>query len=226
VGRVASRRVLFGLLAVAGVALISAGVVLAGNPAKEKIALTKAGNKRARAEVLHRADVGAGWSGGLRKPHLPATLPCSYRPKQSDLVVVGASESIWQKPGVVLDSGAQVLRNAAMVRKDWRRTVLAPQVPACLRRGFVKSLGSSAKLVSFDRASFPPVAPRTRAFRAVADVKSSLGTVRVDIDFVAFGVGRNELNLTISGPTQARSSLARIEKHWARVLVGRARSGA
>jgi hypothetical protein len=208
------------------VALISAGVVVAANPGKEKVALTAAGNKRAKAEVLHRADVGTGWSGGLRKPHLPATLPCSYRPKQSDLVVVGASESIWQKPGFVIDSGAQVLRNAAMVRKDWRRTVLAPQVVPCLRHTFAKSLGSNGKLVSFGRVAFPHVATRTRAFRAVADVKSSLGTVPLDIDFVAFGAGRNELNLMISGPRQARSSLTRIEKRWARLLASRARSGA
>lgn len=219
-----SRRVSFGLLAAVGVALISAGVVLAGNPSKEKIALTAAGNKQARAEVLHRADVGAGWSGGLRKPHLPATLHCSYRPRQSDLVVVGASESIWQKPGFVLDSGAQVLRTAAMVRKDWRRTVLAPPVTPCLRQSFAKSLGSAGKLVSFGRVAFPHVATRTRAYRAVADVKSSLGTVPLDIDFVAFGAGRNELNVTISGPKAARSSLKRIEIRWARLLARRARS--
>jgi hypothetical protein len=218
-----SRRVSFGLLVVAGIALISAGVVAAGNPAKEKIALTKAGNKQARAEVLHRADVGAGWSGGFKKPHLPETLHCSYRPKQSDLVVVGASESFWQKPGFVLDSGAQVLRNAAMVGKDWRRTVLAPQVAPCLRHSLAKSLGSSGKLVSFGRLAFPHVATRTRAFRAVVDVKSSLGTVPLDIDVLAFGVGRNELNLTISGPKQAASSLKRIEIRWARLLGRRAR---
>lgn len=219
-----SRRVLFGLLAAVGVALISAGVVLAGNPAKEKIALTKAGTKQAKAEVLHRADVGAGWSGGFRKPDLHATLPCSYRPRQSDLVLVGASESVWQKPGFVIDSGAQVLKTAAMVRKDWRRTVLASQVVPCLRHGFAKSLGSGGKLVSFGRVAFPHVATRTRAFRAVADVKSSLGTVPLDIDFVAFGVGRNELNVTISGPKTARSSLKRIEIRWARLLARRAHS--
>jgi hypothetical protein len=222
-GRVGSRRLSSGLLAALAVALISAGVVLAGNPAKEKIALTKAGNKQAGAEVLHRVDVGAGWSGGFKKPHLPATLDCSYRPKQSDLVVIGASESLWQKPGFVLDSAAQVLRTAAMVGKDWRRTVLAPQVAPCLRHSLAKSLGSGAKLSSFGRLAFPHVATHTRAFRAVVNVKSSLGTVPLDVDILALGVGRNELNLTISGPKKVRSSLKRIEIRWSRLLARRAR---
>jgi hypothetical protein len=215
-------RVLFGLLAVV-VALISAGVVIASNPAKEKIALTAAGNRQAKAEVLHRADVGAGWVGGLRKPHLPATLPCSYRPKQNDLVVVGAAEGAWEKPGFLIDSGAQVLKTAAMVEKDWRRTVIAPQVAPCLRKEFVDSLGAGGKLVSFGRVAFPHIAARARAFRTVAKVKSSLGSSTVEIDFVAFGVGRNELNVLVSGPKQASSSLRRSEIRWSRLLVRRAR---
>jgi len=217
------RRVPFGLFAAVVVALVSAGVVLAGNPAKEKIALTKAGNKLARAEVLHRADVGAGWAGGFKKPHLPAALKCSYRPKQSDLVVIGASESVWQKPGFVLDTISQVLRTAAMVGKDWRRTVIAPQVPSCLRRDLAKSLGASGKVISFGRLAFPHVAPRTRAFRAVVNVKSTVGTVPLVVDVVALDVGRNELNLTMSGPKKAGRSLKRVETHWARVLTHRAR---
>ena len=222
-GRVASRRVLFGLLAAVVVALISAGAVVAANPGKEKIALTKAGNKRARAEVLHSADVGAGWSGAFKKPHLPATLDCSYRPKQSDLVVVGAAESVWQKPAFVIDSGAQVLKTAAMVAKDWRRTVVAPQVTPCLRQSLVKGLGSGGKLVSFGRVAFPHIAKRVRAYRAVVDVKSSVGTVPLDVDVLAIGAGRNELNLTISGPKKARNSLTRVEKRMARLMVSRAR---
>jgi hypothetical protein len=217
-------RVSSGLLAAVVVASISAGVVVAGNPSKEKIALTAAGNKLARAEVLHRGDVGAGWSGGFRKPHLPATLPCSYRPKQSDLVVVGAAEGIWQKTAFVVDSQAQVLKTAAMVQKDWRRTVLDPQVAPCLRRGLVKGLGAGQKLVSFGRVAFPHIAPLTRAYRAVVKVKTAEGSIPVEIDIVAIGVGRNELNLTISGPKAAGASLKHIETRMARLVARRARS--
>jgi hypothetical protein len=204
--------------------LLTAGVVLAGNPGKERIALTAAGKKQAGAEVLQRADVGAGWSGGSKKPDLSSSLPCSdYHPKQSDLVLVGAAESAWQKPAILIDSEAEVLKTAAMVHRDWRRTVLAPQVLPCLRHGFAKSLGPSEKLVSFGRVSFPHVAPRTRAFRGVAKVKTSLGYIPLEIDVVVFGVGRNELSLVVSGPETTKSSLKRIETRRARLLAGRAR---
>jgi hypothetical protein len=205
--------------------LISAGVVAAGNPGKEKIALTAAGNKQAKAEVLHRADVGAGWKGGFKKPQLSSTMPCSnYRPKQSDLVLTGAAESLWQKPLFLIQNEAQVLRTKAMVHHDWQRTVLAPQVLPCLRHGFAKGLGSSGKLVSFGRIAFPRIAPETRAFRAVAKVQTSAGPVVLDLDFVALGVGRNELTLQFTAPKAAGSSLKRIETRWARLLARRARS--
>jgi hypothetical protein len=213
-----------GLVGAVVVALVAAGAVLAGNPSKEKIALTPAGKAQAKAEVVRRADIGAGWSGGFKKPDLAATMPCTnYRPRQSDLVLIGAAETTWQKPPFQTDSEAQILRTAGMVRSDWQRTVLAPQVLPCLRQGFVKALGSSAKLVSFGRVAFPQVAPLTRAFRLVAKVKTSLGSIPVEIDTVVFGGGRNELTLTLSGPKAARSSLTRMEKRLARLLAHRMR---
>lgn len=206
------------------VALVAASAGLAGNPSKEKIALTAAGRAQAKAEVLHRADIGVGWSGGFKKPDLSSTLPCSnYRPKQSDLVLVGAAETTWQKPGVELDSEAQVLRTPAMVRRDWQRTVLAPQVLPCLRQGLAKSLGAGAKLVSLKRVAFPHVATYTSAFRIVAKVKTALGSLPVEIDSIALGAGRNELTLTISGPKSARPSLTRMETRLARLLARRTR---
>ena len=135
------------------------------------------------------------------------------------------AEATWQKPAFVIDNEAQVLRTTGMVGRDWRRTVLAPQVLPCLRQGFVKAFGSRGKLVSFSRAAFPHVATRTRAFRAVAKVKTSVGQLLLDIDFVAFAVGRNELTLEATGPKAARSSLTHIETRWARLLASRARSG-
>jgi hypothetical protein len=182
-------------------ALVTAGVVWAASPGKEKVALTAAGNRQAKAEVLRRADLGKGWSGGAKKPDLSSTMPCSwYHPKQSDLVVVGAAETTWQKSELEIDSEAEVLRTAKMVRLDWHRTVVARQVMLCLRQGFAKEIGSSGKLVSFARVAFPHLARHTRAFRAVAKVKTGGGTVLVEFDFVAVGVRANELTLTLSGP--------------------------
>lgn len=206
------------------VALVAAGVVPAGSPGKEKIALTAAGKAQARAEVVRRADVGAGWSGGFKKPNLSSTFPaCSYRPKQSDLVLIGAAETTWQKQVLVIDTEAQVLRTAAMVRLDWRRTVTAPQVQPCLRRGFAKSLGAGTRLVSFRRVGFLHVATYTRAYRVVADLKTALGKVRLEIDLVVFGAGRNELDLAVTGPASTKTYLRKTELRLARVLAARAR---
>jgi hypothetical protein len=195
---------------------------MAGDPSKERIALTAAGNAQARAEIVKRADVGRGWKGGFRKPNISSSMPCSnYRPKQSDLVLIGAAESTFASLGVEIDSEAQVLRTAAMVRRDWQRTILAPQVIPCLRQGFTKSLGSNAKLVSFGRIAFPHIMSRTRAFRAVASVQTAVNTVRLEIDFVAMGSGRNELTLTLVGPAAAQRAFHSTEVRLARVLAGR-----
>jgi len=211
-------------MAVTVVALVAAGVALAGDPSKEKIARTAAGNAQAKAEVVRKADVGSGWKGGFRKPDLSSSMPCAtYHPKQSDLGLIGAAESRFSRPALEVDSEAQVLRAVAMVQRDWQRTILAPQVMPCLRQGFTKALGAHGKLGSFRQVTFPRVASLTRAFRLVANVATQFGPVPLEIDFVAMGSGRNELTLTLSGPTVARSTLHTTEVRLARLLAGRAR---
>lgn len=214
-----------GLTAAASVALIAAGAVLAADPGKEKIALTAAGNAQAKTEVLRRADLGKGWSGKFKMPHLPATEQCSYRPKQSDLTVVGAAESVWNKPlGSVIQSAAQVLRTPAMLRRDWRRTVTAPQVLPCLRQAFKKALRSRGKDVTARRVPFPRVAPYTRAFRMRATVESGGGAVPIELYLVALGAGRNELNLNLSAIGPERASLRANALRLARILAHRMHS--
>jgi hypothetical protein len=208
----------------AGVALVAAGAVLAQSSDKEKIARTAAGNARAATEVLHRGDFGKGWSGGPTKPVLNSPEPCSYRPKQSDLVVVGAAETAWGKPGSEIDSEAQVLRTAAMVRRDWQRTVLAPQVLACLRQGLEKVIGSSGKVTSIRRVAFPHVATRTMAFRFLAKINSGDRLVPFESDIVALGAGRNELSLVLSAAGAGRAPLRADTLRLARVLAHRMHS--
>jgi hypothetical protein len=206
------------------VALVAAGVALAGNPGKEKVALTAAGNAKAKAEVLHKADVGSDLKGGFRKPQIPPSLNCpTYRPKQSDLVLVGAAESVWKNQLLAVESAAQVLRTSAMVRLDWQRTVLARQVMPCMAQNFSKSLGSNAALVSFRHVSFPHLATYTRAFRVVAKVSTPGGVVPAEIDLVALASGRNELTLTVTGPGAAKTFLRAQEVGLARALARRVR---
>jgi len=107
------------VVVVAAIAAVTVGAALAANPYKWKIARTAAGNATAKSEVLGTANLGAGWTGGARKPDLTSAMPCSnYRPKQSDLTVVGAARTAWQRNGLVVDDSAGVLRTARMVRLD------------------------------------------------------------------------------------------------------------
>jgi len=208
-----------------GVALAAAGAVLAGSPGDERIARTAAGNAQAKAEVVRRADFGKGWSGGFTKPDLRSHEPCSYRPKQSDLVVVGAAESRWEKLTRAVDSQAQVLRTAAMAARDWRRTVIAPQELPCLRQSFRKLLGSHGKLLSIRRVAFPHLAARTYAFRIRANVDDGAGgTVPFESDAVALSAGRNEVSLLLTAAGSDRSSLRADELRLARVLAHRMHS--
>jgi hypothetical protein len=203
--------------------LVTAGVATASSPSKEKIAYTAAGQAEAKAEVLRRTDLPGQWTGGKRKPDVSSTLPCSYKPKQDDLVLIGAAESDWRQPGFQVTSEAQVLRTATMVRHDWQRTILAPQVVPCLRQGFEKTLGTGATLVSFGRVASPHLASLTQAFRAVFDVKSGSTAVPVEIDILALGSGRNELTLTLTGISAAKSILRAQEARLGKRLAGRMR---
>jgi hypothetical protein len=217
-------RSLASLVAAAIVSLTLAGVA-AGD--KEKIRLTKAGQAAARAAVLERADLGTaqGWTGGLKTPSLSSDLHCpNFEPKQSDLVLVGAAESAWKNTGLQIDSEAQVLKTPGMVRLDWQRTVLAPQVEPCLRGALVKQLGGKGNLVSFERLGFPRVGPFTRAYRSLVDVPNGAGTVRVMFDVVLVGKGRTEITLTTVAPYAAEAIVSPAEIRYAKLLAARVRA--
>ena len=207
----------------AAAALAFSGVAAAD---KEKVQLTAAGQAAARAAVLTRADIGTagGWTGGATKPDLSSTLPCAnFRPKQSDLVLIGAAASTWKHAGLEFQSEAQVLRTPGMVRLDWQRTVLAPNVLPCLRSVFSKQAGSG-RLVSLRRLAFPQIAEYTRAFRGLLDVPASGTTVRVMVDMVLAGRGRTEITLMSFAPFAAEQAVRAAEVRLARVLVARVRA--
>lgn len=210
------------LLGGCAAALLLAGVALAD---KEQIHLTSAGQAAARAAVMHKADLGgaAGWTGGSKKPDLSGGTGCAnFKPKQSDLVLIGAAETVFKHPGVEFDSEAQVLETPAMVRLDWQRTVLAPQVMPCLRQNVEHSLTSAERLVSVRRIAFPAISGYTRAYRTTVDVKSTAGTVRVFVDLVLIGHGSTEITLTTTAPMAAESAVRAAELRLSRILVARA----
>ena len=212
--------------ATTGLALTFVFVALAD---KEPVHLTAADQAFARAAVVKRADLGTvgTWTGGAVKPDLSSSFPCgsTFQPKQSDLLLTGAAETVFSQPGISFDSEAEVLKTPQMVKLDWQRTVVAPQVLPCLRIGFAKTATASTRFVSIRRIAFPRVAQYTYALRALFDVKSTAtGTTRVFVDVVLLGRGRSELSLTTTAPFVADASVRVAEARLALIMAARARA--
>jgi hypothetical protein len=201
-------------------ALVFAGAALAD---QWQVHRTAAGNASARASVIARADLGTatGWQGGAKSPDLSSTQAChGFQPKQSDLVVVGAAASAWQHTALELQSQANVLQTAAMVKLDWQRTVLDTRVTPCLRATLVKQLGAGAKLVHFGVLAFPKVAPLVRCFRAIVTVSG----VQVFVDVLALGKGRTEMELLTVAPLATSAVILIAERRLAEKLVARTKA--
>jgi hypothetical protein len=160
------------------------------------------------------------------KPDLSPGPTCpNYHPKQSDLVLTGAAQSSFRRGAVVIGNEIQVMKTRRMVTLDWRREVLAPGTIACQRRDLARSLGSSAKVVSFTRIPFPRIAKYTAEFRALVDVSVPGGkTAHLVIDAVLVGRGRSEISFTTLAPASAKASLTAAERRLARRIVARARA--
>lgn len=200
------------------VALVFAGAALAD---QWQVHRTAAGNAAARAAVLTRADLGTatGWTGGFTTPDLHSTPPCSFHPKQSDLVVIGAASSVWRHAGLALESDANVLKTPAMVRLDWQRSILDPHSTPCLRQTLAKAM-TGATILSFGRAAFPRITPLARRYRAVV----SLSGTKLLVDLVVVGKNRTELQLSTIAPLAADAIVRPAEIRLARRLAGRVRA--
>lgn len=212
----------------AGIATVIALVVVAGaaasGPGKQKIELNAADQAAARAVVLRRSDLGAGWTGGRIKPDLTSQVSCaSYHPKVSDLVVTGAAASQFRGTGIALVNEVEIFRTAAMVDRDWRRSIVPAAVP-CLRRTLTKGLGAQAKVLSFGRIPFPKVGTHSAAFRGIVAVSALGQTVRVLLDIVLVGKGRTEISLDATAPAAGARVVSAAERRLARKLAARARA--
>ncbi len=177
----------------------------------------------AKAAVVKRADLGAGWRGGATKVDLSADSGCpDWKPKQSDLRVTGAAASRFVATGLVIKSEVHVFQSAAMVRLDWQRTVVPPRAFSCARETMANdSSDPEIKFVSFTRLSFPHVTSQTMAFRALLDVAGKGPTVRMMMDVVFVGTGRSELSLYTTAPFMSQAVVKAAEIRLARTLAAR-----
>lgn len=183
---------------------------------------TAAGDAAARAAVITKADIGTatGWTGGFVKPDLNSSLPCSFQPMQSDLVVIGAASSVWKHPGLELESDANVLETPTMVRLDWQRSIVDPRSTPCLRSTLAKTLPAGATIASFGVAAIPRLAPRARRYRAIVSVNGT----KLLVDLVAMAKNRTEIQLSTIAPLAADAIVRPAEFEIARRLVGHVRA--
>jgi hypothetical protein len=209
------RRLVLALATLA--ALVAAAVARA-----DKIAFNPADQKTAHAIVLRAADFGAGWKGGARKPDLSnSDLDCaSLKGTQPSLVTTGAAETDFSNGPLDFESEAEVLRNAAMVRADFR-AALQPGMNACLRQKLPKVFGKEGKLISLSRASLPRITSLVGGFRIVVDATARGATLRFDMDVLFVGKGRTELTLTTLAPDAARTIARGAELKFLRLMASR-----
>ena len=215
-------------IVLAGAALLAAGSAALADPGREQIKLNARDQAAARATVLRRSDLGAsgGWTGGRVKPDLSPPPTCAnYHPKQSDLALTGVAASSFRNGPVAFQNEVQVLQTRRMVSLDWRREVLAPGTIPCQRRALARSLGPSAKVVSFKRIAFPRVARYVAELRGLVDVSLPGGkTAHLVVDAVLLGQSRTEISFTVVAPAAERVSLRAAERRLARRVVHRVRA--
>ncbi len=208
-------------MAVATLLVLAAGAA-AADPGKQKVELNAADQAAARRVVLRSSDLGSDWTGGRIKPDLSGGVSCaSYHPKLSDLVVTGAAASQFHGTGIAVLNEVEIFRTAAMVDRDWRRSIVPAAVP-CLRAKLTQGLGGRAKVLSFRRIPFPRVTAHTAAFRGIVAVSALGQTVRVLLDIVLVGKGRTEISLDATAPAATARAVSAAERRLARKLAERA----
>ena len=210
------------LLAAALIGLVSTSTALAAIVDAPTVRITPADQAKARAALLRTTDFGAGWGGGPIKTSQLSPPNCpGFDPKESDLVVTGHADAIFifRQLGVELDQDVQVLANEAAVQTDFDRSV-SPQLGRCLAYQLARV--PAVTDVSITRIPFPPVGTVSAVYRADMVVSRHGHSVHWITDYVFFGEGRTEYELTVVAPAGTGDQLARFEAELAQILVHRA----
>ena len=184
--------------------LVVSGAAAAADGEPRKV-LTEQGQATATSIVLKRVDLPATFSMQRRPDEpLPKGVRCDAL-DESDLTVSGDAQSpdfALTGPGiyVTIGSSAQVYRSLREAALSWTRGNAA-QTTRC----FADIVRLSApreqnmKIVSSKRLSFPKVAPRTIAFRVVAELTlPGNRRVRAYVDAVVLQHGRIQSGLVFT----------------------------
>jgi hypothetical protein len=212
----------------AGATLVAAlvtAVADARDPWDPRTKIRRADQRKAAAVVLTQADLGAGWTGGARKPTSFKAPTCpAQRPNDGDLTLTGHAESLFSNGngGIQIDTDIEVFPTEKQAKARFVR-FLQPKLFSCLKYDLAKSIGGSgATILKPVRLDFPNVADRVGAFRVPVAVKSGSQTVTVDADFIYLGVGRSLIYVNVIAPSVQEGQLPEFEHRLARLLVRRA----
>ncbi len=181
--------------------------------------LTKADNARARAMLVKRTDLPAGFQPQLSSTADPHT-DCAAQVSASDLTLTGDAEGQQLALGAVfVASAAQVYESVADSSASWERAKSAAGrrcATELLRREFAKQ---GVDLVSVRTVSFPRVSDRSIAYRVTLSAPTAQGTVPAYVDLVAMTHSRAQATVIVGSafvPPQ------RVEKlRLARIVAGR-----
>ena len=213
------------LLLASVVGVIAAAAADARDPWDPVTKIRRGDQAKAVAVVLTQADLGAAWTGGLRKPtSLKAPTCPAQRPNDGDLTLTAHAESVFNNGngGIQVNSDVEVFATAKQAKARFVR-FMQPKLATCLKYDLSKSVGGSGlTFLKVTRLDFPKLAERTAAFRVPIAVKSGSGTVTVDADFLFLGSGRSQIYVAVIAPSVQEPQLRGFELQLAKLLVKRA----
>lgn len=158
---------------------------------------------KARAVVLKRTDLGAGWKTVPPSPEESEPTCPGYDPDSSDLTLTGQAEADFERRGgATVSSSVEVFISRSDALKSWSRAA-TPGLPRCLASTLRKSVeedGGKATIVKQGRIAFPRTAPRSVAFRVGARLtleQQGKPPVHVPITIHLVGVGRGRADATL-----------------------------
>ena len=197
-----------------------AGVASAAVRDNPTVRINATDQKLAKATVLRKDDLVAGWKGGFVKPLGEAVAWPGYTHK--GLVVTGAAATSLEKGGSYVDTNVWVLQTREMAQLDGRRMTATPVLDEI--RSVYEDVPASVRLVSVSHiAGFPKVAPVTIAVRAVLDVTYKAGETRRYIDdYIDLVKDRSAIGLNLTTLYAARDNARANEIAFAKLLVERA----
>jgi hypothetical protein len=212
-------------LAAAAVATTALAITASAYAEKHTVRITPADQAAAKATVIHLSDFTAATGWKTAKPSADdSDVNCAgFDPPQADIITTGHASSAFEHPsGLRIESDAEVVRTARMVRLDWQRTVADPRMLPCLRKIAADGAkGTPVRVVSITRIPFPRLAQYLAVYRMRVRVPVKRGSLDMLTDVILFGTGRVELSLSFTGPYVIRDAMKAAEERYVRAMLGR-----